>query len=446
MSHIVCKFGGSSLADAAQTHKALEIIRSSGGNRYLVNSAPGKRWSGDTKVTDLLLKWHKAATAGGTHEAAILSHEIEERFLEIKTGLGIALDLSGEFREIAGMLRETTSDFAASRGEYLMGKALAKALGWAFVDPAECIYLKQDGRYDPVLTRSSLLQALGRAGGGPAVIPGFYGRSADTGRIKTFPRGGSDISGAIVAACTGAAFYDNYTDRNGMRMADPTIVPGARRIDATSYQLARELGLRSVAEQFIFHPAATIPVEDANVPTRIRNTNNPADSGTLLTRDPPDDHNNHVVVGIAGRKECDLIEVMKRASDDDVGFMHDVLGVLRANRVPVRHIPSATDSFSVIVHSADIGDKRDTIRQEIAAKCEPDFLSISPHDISLLNVVGRGMKLKPGTLSRFSGALARECISIETADQGASEINITFGVAPKHYEAGMRALYAEALK
>ena len=441
---ITCKFGGSALAEAAQARRAFAIIKANPERRCIVVSAPGKRPGvlGDKKVTDLFQGWHAIAHLNISTNGQILE-KIEERYLEIARGLGLELDLSIQFRTIAERLsRGASLDYAMSRGEYLMGIVLANALGFAHIDPYDCIFLHPTGRCDRARTKMSLVTAMGRAGG-RAVISGFYGRCSATGEIKTFPRGGSDITGGEVAAALNASLYENWSDKNGMRMADPGIVPGARKIELTSYRLAREFGLRGVAEEFIFHPAATLAVEDADIPTRIRDTNDPRETGTLLSREVA--ISQHPILGVTGRRACHLIEVYRRASDEDIGDIHRATGVLVRNGVPLRHMSTGTESFSLIVYSSDVGSKGDEIERQIKAECEADYVGVLPEASSVVTVVGPGLKGVPGTLARFAGALGKKGISIATTDQGASELSFTFSVRPEDYRAAVVALYNEAI-
>ncbi len=436
---MTCKSGGSSLADVTQCLKTFAIVRKNG-YRYFLPSAPGKRRPDDIKLTDEFKGLHAVARVNRDATAVILE-KIKKRYDDIVQGLGIGLNLSREFEIIAERLsRGASLDYAMSRGEYLMGTVAANVLGWTYIDPADSVFIDAKGRIDFVNTAPVLIPAIGRAGG-PVVISPFYGRSVETGEIKTLPRGGSDISGSAVAKITRSERYDNLTDRDGMCAADPRIVPDARLIGRTSYRLSREFGLRGVSSEFIFHPEATIPVEDAGIPTWIRNTNNPTAAGTLLTvLDPAD----QPVLGITGRRECHLIEVSRRAMDDDVGDVGRALYVLARHGIPLRHISTGTESFSIIAYSSDVGTKAEEVECEIKSECEADVVSVSGDTISVLTVVGGGFHGVPGTLARFANALGRSGINVRTTDQGASELSFTFGVPRKDYEDGMRRLYAES--
>ncbi len=424
------------MENTAQVRKALGIIKADRDYGHLIVSAP-------KGVTDLLKRWHPIAHLT-IPESIEIRAQIEDRFHEIVRGFSLPIDMSPQMGSVAARIAKgATIDYAMSRGEHYMALIMSRLLGWGHIEAEGTMIIDAKRRIDFVRTAPLLIAAAGRVGN-PFAMGGFYGTAAESREIRTLTRGGSDTTGSWVAKTLKSSRYDNCTDQDGMRMADPGIVPEALQINETSYVLAREFGLRGRAEKFIFHPAATIPVEDAGIPTLIRNTNNPSAAGTLLTKECAPDPE-RPVLGITGRRECHLIEVHRRGSDDEIGDIHRATGVLLKHGVPVRHVSTGTDSFSLIVYNSDVGDKAEAIEREIRAETEADEVAVMPDAVSVVTVVGGGLKGKPGMLACFSGALAHAGINIVTTDQGASELSFTFSVRPDDYRAAVQALYNEAI-
>lgn len=442
----VVKFGGSSLASAEQIQKAVAIIRAEDARRYVVPSAPGKRFDGDQKVTDMLIALHEAAEQGPSWEE--LLGGIEARYTEIVRGLGLSLDLTPEFETIRAQLRAgTTLDYLASRGEYLNGLILAAYLGYPFIDAAEVIFFDENGVFEAELTNRVLSRRLSRQRN--AVIPGFYG-SLPSGAVKTFSRGGSDITGAIVARAAGADLYENWTDVSGFLMADPRVVPSPRAIEVITYRELRELSYMGAA---VLHEDSIFPVKVAGIPINIKNTNRPDDEGTFIlpekgllssggfqpiaaSRSPG------AITGVAGRKGLCLIHIEKDMMNQEIGFGAKVLQVIADMGISFEHLPSGIDTMCVVLSCADLEGKEQELLQRISAVVRPDTISIEG-ELALVAVVGRGMAGTPGSAARVFGALAKEKINIRMIDQGSSELNIIVGVNEGDFERAVSAIYAE---
>lgn len=436
----VVKFGGTSLASAEQIQKAVAIIRAEDARRYVVPSAPGKRFDGDKKVTDMLIALHETAEQGLSCEQ--LLGEIEARYTEIVQGLGITLDLTPEFEAIRAQLKTgTTLDYLASRGEYLNGLILANYLGYSFIDAAEVIFFDENGMFEAELTNRVLSRRLSRQHN--AVIPGFYG-SLPNGSIKTFSRGGSDITGAIVARAAHADLYENWTDVSGFLMADPRVVPSPKAIGIITYRELRELSYMGAA---VLHEDSIFPVKVAGIPINIKNTNRPDDDGTFIV--PSKDGFQIVaspapgaITGIAGKKGLCLVHIEKDMMNQEIGFGAKVLQVIAEMGISFEHLPSGIDTMSVVLSSADLEEKKDELIRRITAAVQPDLISLEG-ELALVAVVGRGMMGTPGSAARVFGALAREKINIRMIDQGSSELNIIVGVNESDFERAVSAIYAE---
>jgi aspartate kinase len=431
MSGITCKFGGSSLVDVACVRRVEAIIRANPDRRFIVPSAPGKLTPEDKKITDLLYAWHSLARQklDPSQPAALVA----ERFVELATGLGLKLDVAKHLKEIGKVgLGFKEPDYMASRGEYLNGLLLAELLGATFVDPAECIRLDEEGNPDPVTD-----ELLGARLSGPGlfVVPGFYGALSD-GRIKTFSRGGSDVTGAIVARATRSTLYENWTDVSGIRMADPQILPQAKRIDKITYQELREL---SYMGAHVLHDEAIFPVRELGIPINIRNTKAPNDSGTLIvsrreTGEP--------VCGIAGRKGFTMINIEKALMNKERGFGRRVLSVLEEYGVSFEHMPTGIDTISIIVGDEEIANHGASILKGIERTCQPDRVTLTP-GLALIATVGQGMAGHVGVASRLCTALATADVNLRVIDQGSSENNIIVGVVQQDLEKAVRAIYEE---
>ncbi|MBQ1254272.1 MAG: aspartate kinase [Clostridia bacterium] len=431
----VVKFGGSSLASAEQILKAVAIIRGEESRRFVVPSAPGKRFSSDTKVTDLLIKVYNESAAGLPFEETF--REIAERYLGIIRGLGLDLDLTAELETIHNQLAEgTTLDYVASRGEYLNGVIMAYYLGFTFIDAAEVIFFDEDGNFEAELTNRVMSRRLSRCKN--AVIPGFYG-SMPNGAVKTFSRGGSDITGAIVARAAKADLYENWTDVSGFLMVDPRIVEDPKPIEVITYRELRELSYMGAS---VLHEDAIFPVKVAGIPINIKNTNRPDDDGTFIVPKGTARSHSGVITGIAGRKGLKLIHLEKDMMNQEIGFGLKVLQVIADMGISFEHLPSGIDTMCVVLSAADLEGREQEILSRIDAAVHPDFMSIEDK-LALVAVVGRGMAGPPGTACRVFNALAREDINIRMIDQGSSELNIIVGVNEDKFEHAIRAIYAE---
>lgn len=431
----VLKFGGSSLADADQFRKVAEIIKSEPERRYVVASAPGKRFSQDIKVTDLLLECYQRFKAGQSIDEPF--EKIADRFRGIMANLGLEDDLEPEFAKIRmAILSYAGRDYIASRGEYLNSRILAKYLGYTFIDAEHVVFFREDGRLDDDRTNEVLGAALAET---PyAVIPGFYG-SMPNGTIKTFSRGGSDVTGSIVARAAGAYLYENWTDVSGMLMADPRCVSNPKPISRITYRELRELSYMGAS---VLHEEAIFPVRAANIPINIRNTNRPEDPGTMIVPGSTDVPADHVITGIAGKVGFSAIYIEKAMMNAEVGFGRRVLGVLEHYGICFEHLPSGIDTMSLVVNTADIEEHRSAILTELQRLLKPDTLTIFDN-LALIAVVGRGMIRTPGTAARIFNALANAGVNIRMIDQGSSELNIIIGVSTSDYVPALQAIYNE---
>ena len=435
METIVVKFGGTSLASAGQIRKAAEIIRAKPARRYVVCSAPGKRDKSDTKVTDLLLRSYASALEEGGNFAHSLA-AVEERFAEIVRELGVSFDLEGEIADISRHLNgESQRDYMVSRGEYLNSKLIAAYLGIPFVDPATCVCFDAQGEFDAEETNRRLGAVL--SGLDRAVVAGFYGARPD-GAVQTFSRGGSDITGAIVARAVGASLYENWTDVSGMLAADPAIVDEPRVIDYISYQELREL---SYMGSSVFHEDAVFPCQRAGIPINIRNTNRPADPGTMIVASLPRILPPRTITGVAGHKGFVSIQVEKALMNSEIGFGASLLQIFADHQISFEHCPTGIDTMSVIVQGSAIAHCRDAIMEEIREKLHPDAL-IAEENLALIAVVGHGMSYSKGTAASIFSAVSEAGINIRMIDQGSSELNIIIAVEEKDMEDAIRSIYA----
>ena len=434
----VVKFGGSSLADAAQFRKAAQIVKSDSTRRYVVASAPGKRGPHDEKVTDLLLQcYHLAKDKKSIDD---IFERICNRYRDIIAGLGIDYSLEEDFNNIkTSVLHHAGRNYVASRGEYLNSKILANFLGFAFIDAEDCVFFDEKDRFIPEKTDAVLKNILGMHEF--AVIPGFYGINAD-GSIRTFSRGGSDITGSIVAAAANADIYENWTDVSGMLMADPRIVQDPKPIPEITYRELRELSYMGAT---VLHEEAIFPVRKANIPINIRNTNAPADPGTMIVSKASTNVVDTVITGVAGKRGITAIHVEKDMMNSEVGFGRKVLEVLENHGVPFEHLPSGIDTMSVLVTSKAIEECKGAITAEMVKTVNPDSITLV-ENLALIAVVGRGMVNTEGTAARVFTALAKENVNIRMIDQGSSEINIIVAVEEKNYEKTINTIYKEFVK
>ena len=417
----VVKFGGSSLADANQFRKVADIIRSDKERRYVVPSAPGKRFSDDTKVTDMLYKCYDDVCGGANAVAAFLP--IAERYNGIIGDLGLTISLDAEYEEITdNFTKRAGRDYAASRGEYLNGIILANYLGFNFVDAARAIFSKPNGEFDAELTDATLASIL--EGYDCAVIPGFYGANPD-GSIRTFSRGGSDITGALVARAVNADVYENWTDVSGFLMADPRIIDSPAEISSITYKELRELSHMGAS---VLHEDAMFPVHRAGIPTNIRNTNKPYHPGTMISRNAPNEVSVPTITGIAGHKGYSVISVEKNMMNSEVGFGRKVLSVLEDYGISFEHMPTGIDSMCVVVNSESFNPHREEILARLEKLVE-DSGSVSVNDnMSIIATVGRGMVHNCGTAARLFSAMSRARINVRMIDQGSSELSIIIAV------------------
>lgn len=428
----VVKFGGSSLASAEQFRKVGDIIRSDEGRRYVVVSAPGKRFSTDTKVTDLLYKAY--ALVEQEEDFSDVLEEIRDRYQEIIDGLELSLSLDEEFQTIADNFRaHAGSDYAASRGEYLNGIVAANYLGYEYIDPAGVIIFDENGNFDAETTNEILSKRL--EGVERAVISGFYGSFAD-GRVKTFSRGGSDVTGSIVAKAIRADVYENWTDVSGFLVADPRIIENPKVIKLITYKELRELAYMGAG---VLHEDAIFPVRKEGIPINIRNTNAPGDPGTMIVQSTCN-KSDYTITGIAGKKGFVGVHIEKDLMNAEIGFCRRVLQAFEDNHISIEHMPSGIDTMTVIVHQSEFEAKEQQVLSEINRLVHPDSINLVT-DFALIAVVGRGMKETRGTAGRIFSALAHAHINVRMIDQGSSELNIIIGVANKDFERAIEAIY-----
>ena len=428
----VVKFGGSSLASATQFAKVGKIIKADEQRRYVVPSAPGKRNDKDTKVTDMLYACYALAEADKPFDKEL--KKIKERYESIINGLHLSLTLDSEFETIrAQFLAKAGSDYAASRGEYLNGIVMANYLGYEFVDAADIIKFDEDGDFDSERTHKlakKRLSALERA-----VVPGFYGALPD-GQVKTFSRGGSDITGSIVARAVHADVYENWTDVSGFLIADPRIIDNPQPIKVITYRELRELSYMGAS---VLHEEAVFPVRRAGIPINIKNTNAPDDEGTMIVENTCN-HSAYTITGIAGKKGFVAVNVEKDMMNSEVGFGRKVLTAFEENGINFEHMPSGIDTMTVFVHEPEFEKKEQKVISAIHRLAQPDSVDLES-DLALIAVVGRGMKSTRGTAGRIFSALAHANVNVKMIDQGSSELNIIIGVKNEDFDAAIRAIY-----
>ena len=428
----VVKFGGSSLASAAQFKKVGRIIRQDENRRYVVPSAPGKRFPSDTKVTDMLYSCYGVAIQEENFDS--LLENIKARYNEIIKGLELDLNLDDDFKVIReNFSKKAGRDYAASRGEYLNGIIMANYLGYEFIDAAEVIFFDANGNFDDKKTHEVLSKRLAEAE--RAVIPGFYGSDVN-GNVKTFSRGGSDITGSIVAKAVHADLYENWTDVSGFLIADPRVVKDPKGIDVITYRELRELAYMGAT---VLHDEAIFPVRKEGIPINILNTNRPEDKGTLIVegtcRKP-----RYIITGIAGKKDFASITIEKDMMNSEVGFCRKVLQVFEDNHISIEHMPSGIDTMTIFVHQDEFEEQEQKVISGIHRAVEPDMIELES-DLALIAVVGRGMKATRGTSGRIFSALAHAHVNVKMIDQGSSELNIIIGVRNHDFNAAIKAIY-----
>jgi len=433
----VLKFGGTSLADAEHFKQVAEIVKSDPTRRYVVASAPGKRTSGDTKITDLLYKCYALAVA--EEDITEVFNEIKGRYNDIITELNIDIDLTEAFEKIRlSVIHNSGRDYVASRGEYLNGMILAKYLGFPFIDAKKVIFFNEDGSFNAEKTNDVLRDRLATCE--YAVIPGFYG-SMPNGTIKTFSRGGSDITGSIVARAASASLYENWTDVSGFLMADPRIIDNPKGIDTITYKELRELSYMGAT---VLHEDAIFPVRYSKIPINIRNTNKPDDRGTFIVPET-DVISDYIITGVAGKTGFSSITVEKDMMNSELGLGRRILQVLEENDISFEHFPSGIDTMTVIVSTKALSEKRGDILAGICKNINPDNIFVEDN-LALVAVVGRGMVKAKGTAARIFTALANSGINIRMIDQGSSELNIIVGVDSNDYILALKAIYNEFVK
>lgn len=428
----VVKFGGSSLASAAQFAKVGDIIRADETRRYVVPSAPGKRNAKDTKVTDMLYSCYALAEAEEDFKGAL--KKIKERYNSIINGLNLTLSLEDEFRIIAEKFEDKAGeDYAASRGEYLNGIIMANYLGYEFIDAAEVIFFDENGNFDDYKTDKVMAERLSHVE--KAVIPGFYGSDID-GNVKTFSRGGSDITGSIVSKAVHASVYENWTDVSGCLVADPRIVENAQPIRVITYRELRELSYMGAS---VLHEDAIFPVRKAGIPINIKNTNAPEELGTMIVESTCQKAD-YTITGIAGKKGFVAVNIDKDMMNSEVGFCRKALEAFEENGISIEHMPSGIDTMTVFVHQEEFEGKEQQVISSIRRLVNPDIIDLEA-DLALIAVVGRGMKSTRGTAGRIFSALAHANINVKMIDQGSSELNIIIGVSNNDFENAIKAVY-----
>ena len=434
----VVKFGGSSLADAEHFRQVADIIKADPARRFVVASAPGKRFSADIKVTDMLYTCYNMIR---NHEDITEYYQkIKDRYNGIIADLGLDFDISGELEYVKNaMMLRSGRDYAASRGEYLNSIILAKYLGFDFIDAENVIFFKENSTFDEEKTNEAMTEELKKHKN--AVIPGFYGIMPN-GTIKTFSRGGSDITGSIVARAASADLYENWTDVSGFMMADPRIIDNPCPISTITYRELRELSYMGAT---VLHEDAIFPVQKAGIPINIRNTNRPEDNGTMIVASTDSYDEEHIITGIAGKKGFSVINIEKDLMHNEIGFCSRIFECLEDNEISFEHIPSGIDTMSIIIATASLEGKKEKLITSLQRNTKADSITVDD-GLALIAVVGRGMKEAKGTAARVFMAASNADVNIKMIDQGSSELNIIIGVDESDYENALRAIYSEFVK
>ena len=434
----VVKFGGSSLADAEHFRQVASIIKADPARKYVVPSAPGKRYKDDVKVTDVLYNCYNMVK---NHEDIDEYYkQISARYNGIISDLGLSFDISGELEYIKNALQHRSGrDFAASRGEYLNGLILAKYLGYDFIDAENVIFFKENGSFDEEKTNDVMSEELKKHE--HAVIPGFYGVMPN-GTIKTFSRGGSDITGSIVARAAEADLYENWTDVSGFKMADPRIIDDPCTINTITYRELRELSYMGAT---VLHEEAIFPVRYANIPINITNTNAPEAAGTMIVASSSEYDAEKIITGVAGKKGFSVITIEKDMMNSEVGFGRKVLEILEDNEISFEHLPSGIDNMSIVISSASLEGRREKLINTITRNVKADSVTVEDN-LALIAIVGRGMVKAKGTAARVFDAISNAGINIRMIDQGSSEISIIVGIEEHDFEKAHNAIYHEFVK
>lgn len=433
MKIIVTKFGGSSVADNIQIDKVKDIITSDKRRKYVVVSAPGKRSENDIKITDTLYTCKRNIEENLPFEQ--IFQIVVDRFTEIQKKLGTDVDFDKEFSIILeNMKKGACQDYVASRGEYLNGKMIARYIGYDFIDAAKVIKFDEKGRFLEEKTDKALKRELSKHE--CALIPGFYGSKPD-GSIKTFSRGGSDVTGALVARASEASVYENWTDVSGFLMADPRIVKDPKPIESLTFQELRELSYMGAS---VLHEDAIYPAKIAGIPINIRNTNRPQDKGTIITAEPGKRSKERIITGIAGSKDFTVIAIYKNMLSTERGFIRKLAGIMEDYDIPLEHLPSGIDTVSAVISNKAINDRLGELVDEIKQQLHPDSIDVFD-DIALIATVGLGMAARQGVSAKLFGALAGANVNVRMIDQGSSEMNIIVGVNNKDFKTAIRAIY-----
>lgn len=428
----ITKFGGSSVADAEQFRKVKSIIDADPSRRFVVISAAGKRYKKDNKITDLLYLCHSHVLYHV--DPSPLLKTITDRFFEIKEALGLSTHIEEEIAEFGKKLPDMSVDEIVSRGEYFTSRLMADFLGFPFVDAKDVIAMHFDGSFDYETTQKNLIAVMQKVD--RFVMPGFYGSYPD-GEVKVMSRGGSDISGSILARCLNADLYENWTDVSGFLMTDPRIVPGAKNIQKITFSELRELSYMGAS---VLHEEAVFPLREQNIPLQVLNTNRPSDPGTIVLDSIDPDPADPLVTGIAGKKNFVAIEISKKHMSNSVGFIRKVLEILEQYKVSVEHLPSGIDSFSVVVNQADVANNIHEIIARIKDKTGADLVRLT-EPFALIAIVGRNMMARSGTSGRLFNALGQSGINIRMISQGSAELNIIVGVDNSDFERAVTCLY-----
>ena len=437
----VVKFGGSSLCDAEHFKMAAAIVRADESRRYVVPSAPGKRFGGDIKVTDMLYEFHRLVRERAPiEETDAYFDRICERYYTIIDELGLDFDISHEMLYIKNAITGRAGrDYAASRGEYLSGLILAKYLGYDFIDAENVIYFTDTGAFDADRTQEIMSAELAQHE--RAVIPGFYGIMPNE-TVKTFSRGGSDVTGSIVARAAEADLYENWTDVSGFKMADPRIVDDPLTIKTITYRELRELSYMGAT---VLHEEAIFPVRYAGIPINIRNTLRPQDPGTMIVAAAQDYDSEHVITGVAGKRGFTVITLEQDMMNSEPSFGRRVLEIFEEYGITFEHLPSGIDTMSVVLETATLEGRRDRILNALRRALRPDSITVEDN-VALIAVVGRGMVKARGTAARIFAAISAAGVNIRMIDQGSSELNIIIGVEEHDFENALRAIYSEFVK
>lgn len=428
----ITKFGGSSCASAEQFRKVRAIIESDPSRRFVVVSAAGRKTKKDNKITDLLYLCRAHVDYHVDYHPVF--EIIRARFLEIKAELGLSTPIEADLDALCEKLPDLSVDELVSRGEYFTARLMADFLGFPFVDATDVIAMEFDGSFNFEKTSENLKAVLKEHD--CFVMPGFYGKTPD-GAVRVMTRGGSDISGSILARCLKADMYENWTDVSGFLMADPRIVENPRNIERITYEELRELSYMGAS---VLHEDAIFPIREYNIPIHVLNTNRPQDPGTLVLAKIENDENGPLITGIAGKKGFLSIEIFKRNMSNMVGVVSGTLDVLRKYGVSIEHLPSGIDSFNVVLSRRDVEHNLYDILAEVKEKVSPDSIRVT-EPLALIAVVGRNMNARVGSSGKLFTALGAAGVNIRMISQGSSEIDIIVGVSEPDFDKAVRALY-----